>query len=442
MVRAMSESAPTATAVETPWIRAVRLLKRWQADGERLDRLLESVPGTLSRVERARVHALLVGAVRHLGRIRSHLDPLMPRDPRPIVRAAMEVAGFELLEGGPEGHAARVVHHAVEQIKHLASARESGFANAVIRRLAEALAKEQAAAADGAVPPAEWPRWYSHPEWLVQRWRDRWGDEPVRALLTWNQRPAPVVVRIRPAATDQVWPEWLHAVPGAPDFRTADPGHWPQLAEWIAGGMVTVQDAATRLAVDLLNPQPGEAVLDLCAAPGGKSLALADRMGEGTLVAVDLPGHRIGRLLENLARAPVGVRTAVVTGDLLRDADRALAERGMPDQYAAVMLDAPCSNTGVMRHRVDVKWRLQPDGIRRHALQQLDLLVAAGARVAPGGRLVYSTCSIDPEENEQVAAAFVRRSRGGFVLEETVVGLPWETGQDGAAAFRLRRTGA
>ena len=168
------------------------------------------------------------------------------------------------------------------------------------------------------------------------------------------------------------------------------------------------------------------------SAATGKSAA------KGCVIAVDLPGDRLPRLRENLARVR-GVEAVLVEADVAGPLAAALAARRFPAEYAAVLIDVPCSNTGVMRHRVDVKWRLQEGDFARHARQQLALLDAAAGCVAPGGRLVYSTCSIDPEENEHVVAAFLRKHGEHFVLEAQALDRPWETGCDGMGAFRLRR---
>src|SRR5690606_6130953 len=150
------------------WSLAARLLERWRARHERVDALLETLPADLSRAERARVQSLLYGAVRHLGRIDAHLDMVMSRPPRTIVWAALVLAGYELIEGGPEGHAARVGHHAVAQAKRLASPKEAGLVNAVVRKLALALADETAPEEDAPVEAVA--SYFSHPEWLVRRW--------------------------------------------------------------------------------------------------------------------------------------------------------------------------------------------------------------------------------------------------------------------------------
>jgi 16S rRNA (cytosine967-C5)-methyltransferase len=156
---------------------------------------------------------------------------------------------------------------------------------------------------------------------------------------------------------------------------------------------------------------------------------------------MDLPGSRVDRLKENLSRVP-GVDVALVQADLLADPVHALRSHKLPESFDAVLLDVPCSNTGVMRHRADVKWRLQAGDFKKHPQQQLALLHAAARLVAPGGRLVYSTCSIDTEENEAVVKEFFNSRAGGpFKLEKSVQSLPWITGHDGAGAFLLRRQG-
>ena len=409
----MKRSSQHSTYTPTDaWSWSVRLLERWLTGTERVDWLLESLPTNLSGGERARVQALLLGAVRHLGRIQAELARLVNRPPRSVVEAALIIAGAEMLDAGDQsGLGPKVAHHLVERLKTLASAKEAGFANAVGRKLVAALTAPRS-------EPCEqddlsvWEEYYSHPAWLIVRWREQFGDKETRALLQNNQMPAGVILRRRmaPDATAVDWPDWLTPVEQTPEFFTAAPGHWPELHALIDSGAVHVQDAATRLAIDLLEPKSGETVLDLCAAPGGKSLAMADRMQTGKIVAFDMPGRRMPRLKESLERVPTGVEAVIVTGNLLQGGERALEAAQQPVTYSAVLIDVPCSNSGVMRHRVDVKWRLQSESFQRHASQQLDLLVAAAARVAPGGRLIYSTCSIDREENEQVVEAFLKQS--------------------------------
>jgi 16S rRNA (cytosine967-C5)-methyltransferase len=134
-----------------------------------------------------------------------------------------------------------------------------------------------------------------------------------------------------------------------------------------------------------------------------------------------------------------GVDVALVQGDVALMHAKLFESHGLPAEYPAVLLDVPCSNTGVMKHRVDVKWRLQEHDFAKHSRQQLTFLISASRRVAVRGRLVYSTCSLDAEENEVVVGAFLEKAGGRFVLEKSLVSRPWESRHDGAAAFLLRR---
>jgi len=437
------------------WTAAAGLLERWLARGERTDYLLERLdPRGAAGADRPACQRLLFGAVRNFGRLDAAIGRLTARQPRARLRAVLLVAGFELLEAGGEpadaGRDARIVDHAVDRAKELLSPAEARLVNAVLRRLAAGPDLRRAPPAAGAAP-AELAAFYSHPEWLVRRWQAHHGPDAALSLLRWNQTPPPVYGRWRgPVAP----PAWLQAT-AWPDFLSVPVGRWGDVEPLLAAGDLYLQDPATRLAAGLLDPRRGETVLDLCAAPGGKSLLLADRLAaaaglpsealakEGRLVAVDQPDERrLERLRGNLAKAR-GVEVAVVAADVLELGPRLLAGQDLPAEFTAVMLDAPCSNTGVMRHRVDVKWRLHESDLAAHARQQLALLTAAARLVADsaagGGRLVYSTCSLEPEENEGVIEAFLGAAGGRFALAAARHARPWEDGCDGASAFLLRR---
>lgn len=437
----------TETAGAAAWPSAARLIARWLDRRERIDALLDTLPRSLAGGERARCQHLVLGVVRHFGRIDAALARLVAHQPRFSTRAVLFVAGFELLEAAnavddprASGRVAKIVHHAVEQTKALASPAEARLVNAVVRKLAGVLPKPAPAAT---ADVAELAEYFSHPDWLVRSWHAEFGPAATRTFLEWNQQPAPVYARWR--AVTEPRPDFLKPT-SWPDFFEVESGHWPEVEPLLKSGRIYLQDPATRLPIDLLAPKPGENVLDLCAAPGGKSLFIADRMRPegattptGNLVAVDLPGTRIERLKSNLSRVDA-VNVALVQADLLADLGSVLREHRLPLAYDAVLIDVPCSNTGVMRHRVDVKWRLQAGDFKKHPRQQLSLLHAAARFVAGGGRLVYSTCSVTAEENEHVVAAFFASRAGeAFKRESGVVSQPWVTGHDGGAAFLLRR---
>lgn len=435
----MSAPAPVKAGGTDAWPTAARLIATWLDQRERIDTLLDTLPRSLKGADRARCQYLVLGVVRHFGRIEAALNRLIAHPPRFSSRAVLYIAGFELIElvhdpvEAREGRAAKIIHHAVEQTKALASPAESRLVNAVGRKLIAPLT-QPAPAADASPPVLA--EYFSHPEWLVRGWIGQFGAESTRSLLEWNQRPGPVYARWRSAADAP--PDFLKPTiwPGVLEVES---GRWPELEPLLKAGKVYLQDPSTRVPIELLAPQPGESVLDLCAAPGGKSLLIADTMKTGRLVAVDAPGARIDRLSENLSRIQ-GVEVAAVQADVLGNLAEDLKVHRLPTSYDAVLLDVPCSNTGVMRHRVDVKWRLQPGDFKKHPQQQLSMLHSAARMVAPQGRLVYSTCSIDAEENEKVVDAFLASKAGGpFELERSTKSFPWTSGHDGAGAFLLRR---
>lgn len=433
---ANESSAPASAASSSSpdaWPVAARLLMRWLDEEVRADALLDTVQ--LSGGARARCQNLFYGAIRHYGRIENLIAKLVRLRPRSRVMAVLLLAGYELIEGGGEGHSAKVGHHAVTQTKALASDSEAKLVNAVVRKLADEIAAQKA---PGKIATAAaLGDYYSTPDWLVERWLAQFGAEATRALLEWNLKPAPVHARWRlkeaPGAAEA---EWLEPT-SWPEWFTVKSGRWAEVARALADGKIYLADPGTRLSIEALAPRAGERIIDACAAPGGKSLAIADHMGEGLLVALDVPGARHERLAENLKRVPAGVSAKRVEGDLRRTSSLMGMGAG---GFDAVLVDAPCSNSGVMRHRVDVKWRLQPADFGKHARQQVELLASAARWLKPGGRLVYSTCSIDAEENAGVVSAFLKGLEGrDFEKVSELVALPWEAGHDGAGVCVLRR---
>lgn len=417
------------------WSAAAQLVARWLDRRERVDALLETLPGSISGPERARCQHLFLGVVRHFGRLDSALGRLIAHPPRFTTHAILLLAGFEILEsGGATGRIAKTVHHAVERTKHMASPAEAKLVNAVVRKLASLPSQPAPAATDSAEALAEY---FSHPTWLIKSWQAQFGPESTRTLLEWNQQPAVVYARWRGAEATR--PPLLRSTRWAGFFEIPS-GNWAEVEPLLTAGQLYLQDPATRIPVELLAPQAGEAILDLCAAPGGKSLLIADTMRSGQLVAVDLPGSRIDRLAANLSRS-TGVEPALVQADVTRSLHVTLREHKLPESYDAVLLDVPCSNTGVMRHRIDVKWRLQAGDFRKHPEQQLSMLHSAARLVRPGGRLVYSTCSIDTEENDAVVKSFLASKAGGpFSLKQVRLSFPWVDQHDGGGAFLLEKS--
>jgi 16S rRNA (cytosine967-C5)-methyltransferase len=240
---------------------------------------------------------------------------------------------------------------------------------------------------------------YSHPEFLWEKWVSHHGGKTTEKLCAWNNEPAKIYIRtnrlrVTPSELSESYPE-MRPVDSYPDCFEVD--HLP--LSWISSGVAYVQDPSTLLACDLLNPRPGEIVLDACAAPGGKTGYLAQKMeNKGSLVACDYDKVRLARLEQNLIR--LGTTNSTITlVDWLRH-----VPPFTPEMFDAILVDAPCTNTGVIRRRSDVRWRLTPHDFSRMNQLQNRVVQSTIPFLKSGGRIVYSTCSIEQEENEIVVS--------------------------------------
>lgn len=297
---------------------------------------------------------------------------------------------------------------------------------------------------------------YSHPTWMVARWLDRFGIDETTELLRANNRRPMYSVRVNPLRTNRAEvSDWLdeHDVVHVDSPYLDDHLRLKRLQTLIEEGLlddghVAVQDESAGLVVTLLDPQPGETLVDGCAAPGGKAMHAAARMdGEGTIYAVDRNGQRLERVEDAAATHGVADLIRAETADL-----GAWADRPDPPQADRVLVDVPCTGLGVLAKRADLRWRRTPDDLDEMAALQDELLDAAATLVRPGGLLVYSTCSIEPEENEDRVDAFLSR-RDDFTVESAaehvpdemvsdagfLATLPHRHRMDGAFAVRLRR---
>ena len=412
--------------------RAVRWMTRYLRAPAKLGDIREA-EGPGKGADRRRAIRLQTGAIRNLRLYRHVLDQHLRRRPAPAAEAILLLALAESDHaGGSTAVRPRLVHSWVDQ------AREAGLragtvrlVNAVLRRATATL--EGIRADPASVPEAVFT---SHPDWLVERWRERWGPAETSRLLQWNQR-TPELYAHGPAASlagEAAGPESPLQPTRWPHFHRLPRGIPPEVQEGLRAGTWTIRDPATRIAVEATLARPSGRVLDLCASPGGKSRGLlADPRGPRELVAADLP-PRLGLLRANLAPWPA--RAVARPVDLGED-DPLPAEHG---SFDAVLLDAPCSNTGVLRRRPDARWRLRPEDLRALPPRQLAYLRRAARLVVPGGILVYSTCSLEVEENREVVDAFLGGAEGrAFRLETAVLARPTRTGHDGAGVYRMLR---
>jgi 16S rRNA (cytosine967-C5)-methyltransferase len=280
---------------------------------------------------------------------------------------------------------------------------------------------------------------YSYPQWLVIRWAEHYGFDRAEELCDICNRPAPLFIRpnslknLPGVLIDQLQAEGVEAQL-SPTVRTLRlPAHTrlPDLKAF-AEGRFLVQDDSSSAVAKHLDPQPGDNVLDLCAAPGGKTCHMAELMGDqGKITAVDVRAERLKRVTENAARLGLNIiETEAADGVLFAEAH--------PDAYDRILLDAPCSNTGVLRRRIEARWHLSDKVIAELALLQHRLLFAALGALKPGGTLVYSTCSLEPEENRQCVRDVLAKIEG-YRLDAEDQALPSDNGGDGIYMARIIR---
>lgn len=430
----------------TPSRRAALQVMERARGGDLADRALEHAARGLDPRDRAWTQELVYGTLRLRGRIDFLLDKLL-RDGvdriDPAILDVLRLGAYQLLEmASVPPYAA--VSQSVDMAKQIGAGRLSGLVNGVLQNL-QRKGRDISFPRLDRDPAAHLSTWGSHPRWLVERWIARWGAEDAAALVEADNLRPELYLRPLGLSLDEARERLGEAeiatetVDFAPDsLRVLPPA---SAVEALAAIPAVVQDPAAALVVRYSAVPEGTPVLDLCAAPGGKALGLAERAGR--VAAADLSWRRTGRVRENAARVGWGERVGGVVADARRPPFRAAA---------AVLLDAPCTGTGTFRRHPDGRWRVTPDDLAALAALQAELLEAAAPLVEPNGVLVYSTCSLEREENEERVEAFLSQ-HPEFALEPEpgavpagvlddagrLCVLPQRQGVDGAFAARLRR---
>jgi 16S rRNA (cytosine967-C5)-methyltransferase len=385
--------------------QAARAVLAVLGDGRSLKVVLaEALPGIDDARDRALLEAICFAVLRHRRRYEFVLEAWMERGLRgrdDNVHCLLLCGLAQLDALGLDAHAA--VAATAEAARELGRSRHVGLVNAVLRR---ATREPLPASPDPAVA-------LSYPDWLVGRIARDWGDE-AEAILAAGTLPAPLWLAVNPrVGTREAYAQRLTgagiiAQPGLPanSLRVDDRVSPERLPGW-KDGAVWVQDAAAQLAVEALAPEPDARVLDACAAPGGKTAQLALRCGAaGSVLATDVDKRRLRRVGDTLARLGM-VSSSVRLGAADATAPEAFAGEA---PFDAILLDAPCSATGIIRRQPDIKWHRRETDLPALVALQARLLDALWPRLAPGGRLLYATCSILREENEAQAAAFLART--------------------------------
>jgi 16S rRNA (cytosine967-C5)-methyltransferase len=370
----------------------------------------------LREVDRKLTTELVMGALRWQGELDFQIErlsgkPLRYFDPEIATILRLGIYQIRFLEKIPKSAA---VNEAVELTKARRKRSAAGLVNAVLRKC-EPPARRPAAPDGEKLRPELLPSLRrSFPAWLLERWERNFGREAAMALAWASNAVPPTTLRVcrgeRREVQRQLTGEGVQTEPGrySRQALTVRSGN-VQSSRLLSEGGVVIQDEASQLVAALVAPERGQRVLDVCAAPGIKTRQLAGALGHGTLVACDLSAPR----LRTMARLVRGRVPAGVGLHMIRLEARSPLPFGCT--FDPVLLDVPCSGTGTLARNPEIKWRLQPSDLPRLAAAQAQMLGNALAVLAPGGRLVYATCSLEPEENEQVVET-VLRAVGGFRL--------------------------
>jgi 16S rRNA (cytosine967-C5)-methyltransferase len=406
---------------------ALTALREWRTSETFADAILARRlrSSELISADRGFATELFYGVLRNLTLLDFWIARLRPQDLELAARDILRLGLYQLFVLETPEHAA--VFETVE----LAGAKLRSLVNAVLRN-----AHRQKEVLLESARQEDLSTRSSHPQFLIERWTENFGAENAAALCEWNNLPAPIYARINLLKTSLEefiiqYPE-AKQLPGLENFVRLK----SVPSEALTAGHCYVQDPSTALACQLLDPKPGERVLDACAAPGGKTGFLAELLqNQGEIVACDRDANRIQTLQDNLERLGAGVGR-VAHHDWT--SGQSLPEAWRTPLFDRILIDAPCSNTGVMRRRVDLRWRLTARDFSRMPHEQLRILRAIIPLLKIGGALVYSTCSIEPEENERVVDAILREFSFLKLVEQNSL-LPFRDGFDGAYAARIMR---
>jgi 16S rRNA (cytosine967-C5)-methyltransferase len=356
----------------------------------------------LSNADHALATELVMGVLRWRSRLDANIaaassQPLSKLDIEILIALRLALYQFGWLDRIPQRAA---LHESVELVKRARKRSAAPFVNAVLRKLSAAPRANNTV--DESISPEVMARALAHPQWLVERWARAYGPSAARLICQHNQSIPVTAIRLRtPAAEQQLIQEGITLTAGAllASARRVQSGDVTK-TQALRTGQIVIQDEASQLVAALVGPAVLGAksrILDCCAAPGGKTLAIADHNPAATITALELHPHR-ARLLQKLLQHSSAARAQIEI--VAADAQRL----PLSQNFDRVLADVPCSGTGTLARNPEIKWRLTLDDLVELPERQLAILRSALAQVAPRGRLIYSTCSLEKEENENVVA--------------------------------------
>ena len=403
---------------------AFDILRRVYAEDAYAAPLIAALPlTTLAGDDRRLAQELTLGVLRWQSALDYFVErysgrPLKKLDLAVLIALRLGLYQLRFLSRVP---ASAAVNESVNLVKRARAASAAPMINAVLRRAARQL--DELPGASIAEPLERFAVETSHPRWLLERWIAAFGEEEARHLALANNQPPPLAFRVntRRAAVDEIiaalQSTGLRLRPSsiARGAFVVEAGQAAALAQAAESGEIYIQDEASQMVSLLLDPQSGERILDLCAAPGSKSSHLAALAGaSGWVMACDIHPHRLATLAATCKR--LGIESIA---PVALDATRELPLLDSAPLFDRVLIDAPCSGTGTLRRNPEIKWRLAASDLERLAGVQLSLLRQATVALKQGGRLVYSTCSIEREENEAVIHSFLESGAPFRILAPT-----------------------
>ena len=393
--------------------------------------ILAAYEPQLKPADRALCHELVLGVLRWqlwLDKLIEHYAKRAVESLDLPVRLALRLGLYQLrfLTRVP---ASAAVNESVNLVRTARVSSAAAFVNAVLRRAIREAEYDPAAAVSD--PIAKLAVETSHPVWLVERWANEFGFEEAEALARANNRLPPVALRLVDRNFTDFENQLLLEPSKVAENAWRVEGATPLLRELAASGKVYLQDEASQLVAQTVEVQPGERVLDLCAAPGGKTTLMAQRAGDAALiVASDVSQKRLDTILKMSA-----LQNLKSIKSLLLDAAQPLPFK--PSVFDRILLDAPCSGTGTLRRNPEIRYRISEHAIHTLAAQQKLFLENATRVLKPGGQLVYSTCSVERDENENVIDAFLT-TNPNFQLTKSIRTWPHREGTDGFFIASLR----
>lgn len=403
------------------WQQALQVLIKLESADKKLNEYLKTFEKKGNNYAACRAYVFNV--VKHKYLLNYFLEKNLRKATKPLLKAFLSLVAGDLWQMYLENRLETMIpliNGWVNRSKIIFSKPEVKFINAVLRKLPSFFTETE---------DLPLSIRYSTPDWLVERYQTFYGEENVQRYLEWNQAPSRVYIRTLQPFEGLVSSQW-------PQFYCVKNAKvWPKVFKQVQQGNAYIQDPMTRIPVEQLQLKEGLQVLDLCAAPGGKTIQIARVLKQtGCIVSVDLPEH-MKRFLENIRTYS---RVQWIAKDVLELTRSDFEAKNLPIVYDCVLIDVPCSNTGVIQRKPDIIHRLMPKDFSFLPELQLKLLIQASTFVKPQGLLVYSTCSIDLDENEHLIAKFLKQNPD-FSLQKFQISLPWEVQHDGGASFCLKR---